>query len=431
MVLFSWLLWGDFAWSVRDRAIPPLMQMLLQKFGASDLQVGLIFGSLPGLLGIFVGPVVSYKSDRHRGRRGRRIPFILFPTPFMAAAVMGLAFSPLLGTYLHKAMGSHSPGMNPSVLICFAIFWTLFELASMVSNAVYGALINDVVPHSLLGRFYSLFRATSLFAGIFFSYWFLGKAETLYVWIFLGIAAVYAIGVTSMCLNVKEGEYPDQLPMDHGRPARGIVATAKAYFQECFSHGYYRWYFAATIIAATSNIPFNLFAFFFAKSIGMSTDTYGKCLSLTWTISLFLSFPIGWLADRFHPLRVALAMLVLYTSAMLAGFLLTRNITTFGIFLVLHGVLAGAWGTSSASIGQRLLPQAEFAQFCSAGGVVGTLFGIAVAPSVGFLLDQAHHQYRYTFLIGFWVSVLGVVLLAILHSKFMALGGPKAYSAPE
>ncbi len=74
LVVVFWLLWGDFAWSMRDRAIPPTVQLLLNKFGASDMIAGLLFGSLPPAIGLILGPIISYKIDRHRGRWGRRIP---------------------------------------------------------------------------------------------------------------------------------------------------------------------------------------------------------------------------------------------------------------------------------------------------------------------------------------------------------------------
>jgi hypothetical protein len=41
----------------------------------------------------------------------------------------------------------------------------------VIANAVFGGLINDVVPPALIGRFFGLFRAVSLLAGIIFNFW--------------------------------------------------------------------------------------------------------------------------------------------------------------------------------------------------------------------------------------------------------------------
>jgi MFS family permease len=411
VVLFCWLLWGDFAWSMKDRAIPPIVQLLLSKFGASNMVVGLLFGSLPPALGIILGPVIGYKSDRHRGRWGRRIPFLLIPTPIAVLAIVGLAFSPNL--------------------IFLALFWMLFEFATVIANSIYGALINDVVPQPVMGRFYGLFRALSLIAGIIFNYWLFGDADRTYVWIFLGMGAVYGIGFTMMCLKVKEGEYPPQPPMDAGRNVHGFIHATKTYFQECFGNSYYWWFFGAMTVGGLAMGPVNLYSIFFAKSVGMGLPMYGHCLALTYCFSLFLAYPLGWLADRFHPLRLTIGTLILYAMVTLWGGLFARDPRTLAIALVGHGVVAGIWQTGTASIGQRLLPKAEFAQFGSAGGAIGSVAWMMLAPLSGLLLDHVHRDYRYTYLIGFGLTIAGLLGFLVLHSKFMALGGPERYVAPE
>ena len=34
--LFCWLLWGDFAWSMKERSIGSVVQLVLRQMGASD-----------------------------------------------------------------------------------------------------------------------------------------------------------------------------------------------------------------------------------------------------------------------------------------------------------------------------------------------------------------------------------------------------------
>ncbi len=430
-ILFCWLLWGDFAWSMKDRAIPPIMQLLFKKFGASDTLAGLLFGSLPPALGLILGPIVSYRSDRHRGRWGRRIPFLLVSTPIAVAAIVGLAFSPWMGGRVAQWLGPHSRGADASVLVFLALFWMLFDVATVITNAVYAALINDVVPQPVLGRFYGFFRALSLVAAILFYRGAFGNAETTYLWIFLGVGALYGVGFTVMCLRVKEGEYPPSLPMDAGRKTGGFLRSARTYFQECFGHRYYRWLFGALTLAGLATGPVNLFSVFFATSVHMDMHLYGKCLALTYCISLGLAYPLGWLADRVHPLRLGIGILVLYAAATLWGGFYARDARMLAVALIAHGVIAGTWATATASLQQRLLPRAEFAQFASAGGIIGNLSWMVLAPIAGFLLDHLHHDYRYTFFMGSFLTLAGLAGCLILHGKFMALGGPRDYAAPE
>ena len=176
--------------------------------------------------------------------------------------------------------------------------------------------------------------------------------------------------------------------------------------------------------------PFGIYCIYYAKSVSMDLPAFGKCMALTYCISLVLSYPIGWLADRFHPLRLSLLFVTFYGAAMALSYLFVHDTRTFAIALVAHGVLVGSMNTSSASIGQRLLPREKFAEISSAGGVLNSLVGIFLAPAIGLILDHENHDYRYTFLMAFILSASALAVLVVLYAKFMALGGPKNYIAP-
>jgi hypothetical protein len=66
VILFCWLLWGDFAWSMKDRSVSPVAQLLRHKFHASDLLMSLFLVALPAAVGVSLGPVISFRSDRGR-----------------------------------------------------------------------------------------------------------------------------------------------------------------------------------------------------------------------------------------------------------------------------------------------------------------------------------------------------------------------------
>jgi MFS family permease len=432
VVLFAWLLWGDFSLAMRDRAVGPVLGLLFNRYHASDLVTGVFFASLPAGIGLILCPIISFRSDRHRGRWGRRIPFLIIPTPFVMLGMLGLAFSPVIGTRVHAMLGPGAPSLDTVVILSFGVFWVLFEIASIVAGTVYGALINDVVPQQVMGRFYGMFRALGLLAGIIFNYSIFGQADTAYVLIFLGTGALFGLGFTLMCLKVKEGEYPPVLPMDKRRDIRGLLHATKTYFQECFSVPYYRWIFAYGAVAAQLTAPIAPFIFYFSKSpgINLATDSFGKYQALTYVFSLCLAYPLGAIADRFHPIRATMCALALYAMGTLWGALYARDQTTFTIAFVLNGVLAGVYFTVSASMGQRLLPRAEFAQFSSAGGIISGISGMVFTPLMGLCLDSVHHNYRYTFLISAILSVVALIGLTIVHREFMKLGGPDHYKAP-
>ncbi len=406
-----------------------VMQLLLKQYEASDFVTGLLIGTLPHGLALVLTPIVSYRSDRHRGRWGRRIPFLAVPTPIAALAMVGLAYSPELGAGLHRLLGSHTPGLNPSILILFGVFWTIFEVATIVANAVFFGLINDVVPKEVLGRFYGLFRATGLGVAMLFNFWLFGKAETHFTEIFLGIGALYAVGFTLMCLKVKEGSYPPP-PAVPGR-AGGLVAATRTYFRECFTSAYYLWFYAANTLSWMAIAAVNLFNLYFAKKVNMSVDTYGKCLAATYLVSFTFSFGFGALADRFHPLRIGLVTLGLYAAVTLSGGLWADDARTFAVALIASGVCSGAWQTSTASLTLRLLPQSRFSQFDSARGLVMSFGMMLVGPALGWYLDRNGHDYRHAYLASAALAALALAATLLVHRRFMRLGGPKGYAAPE
>jgi len=430
VILFSWLLWGDFAWSMKDRSVGTVFQLLLKKFEASDMIAGLLIGTVPGAIAMFLGPIISWKSDRHRGRWGRRIPYLMVTTPFAVLSMLGLAFSPALGAWMHNLAGSSSLGLNVSVLIFLGLFWAIFEFAAVTANAVFGGLINDVVPAAVMGRFYGMFRAFSLIAGMIFNFWLMGKAESYYVAIFIGIALLYGLGFTAMCLKVKEGDYPPppDIPEETGG---GFFRNAATYFRESFGIPYYLWFFAVMTLSYMAFSSVNLFSVFFAQSLGMSTGTLGWCLGVTFFISLLLSYPLGCLVDRWHPLTLSLAAQAVYALVTLYGGFFATNVETFMPVLIAHGVVSGTWMTVSASLSQRLLPRSKFAQYGSALGLVVCIGGMIIGPLLGALLDHSDHVYRYTYLAGFGFTVAALITGVVLYRKFLALGGPHSYVAPE
>ncbi|MEI8247207.1 MAG: MFS transporter [Lentisphaerota bacterium] len=426
--LFFWLLWGDFAWSMKERSAGAVAALMLRSFGTSDMLLGLLMGSLPNAIGMILGPVISYRSDRHRGPRGRRLPYLLVTTPIAVLGMVGLALSPWLGRTMQHFLGTAVIGLDTAILIFFGLSWVTFEFATVIANAIFIALINDVVPRGLLGRFFALFRALSLLSGIFFNFYLLGKAEEHYMWVFIGIAVLYGAGFSIMCLKVKEGEYPPPNDPEH---ARGFSGAAKLYFQECFSNRYYCWVFGAYSLCLFAFVPLNTFSLFYAKSLDMSIDFYGKLSALTFVISFFLAYLLGILSDRFHPLRMAIAVIGVYAVVMLLCGILVTGPASFGAAMVAHGVTAGAFYTATASYGQMLFPKARFAQFNSALALLSAI-GFTLAPAViGMFLDSTGHIYRYTFFMGAGMAALGMLACMILYNKFMAMGGPARYQAPE
>lgn len=430
VVLFCWLLFGDFAWSMRERSVGSLAGWYINQLGVPNLVYGLLMSTFPVLIGMIIGPVISVKSDRHRGRWGRRIPFLLVTTPMAAGGMIGLALTPFIATWVHGMFPNESE-LVVSV-VCFAVFWGAFEVATIAGGAVFGGLINDVVPKPMLGRFYGMFRAISLIDGMVFNYWLMGKAPSHFTVMLLVIGVFYGVAFTWVCLKVKEGDYPPPPPVDPSRARLGqrFVDGTKGYFRECFSKSYYLLVFGMMVTAALAFFPVNVFAIPYARSLGLSMETYGEFLALTYLISLGLSYFIGWLVDAFHPLRIAMAALAGYALVALWGSMYATTPAHFLIAWVAHGVLSGCYFTAAASLGLRLFPSDKFAQFFSASTFIASPINLTFAPLIGIIIDKTDNTYSYTFLIGLVMTLIALGAGTVVHRRFMKLGGPRAYVAP-
>jgi len=56
---------------------------------------------------------------------------------------------------------------------------------------------------------------------------------------------------------------------------------------------------------------------------------------------------------------------------------------------------------------------------------------MTMAPAVGMLIDITGKIYRLTFFAGFIFTLVALACALFVHARFMKLGGPKNYIAPE
>lgn len=133
-ILFVLLLIGDLVWALRARTLGPIAQLLLKNHGSSDFFNALMLSSIPTAMGMLMGPVIGYKSDRYRSKWGRRIPFIMISTPITFVGMIGMAAS----KYLAGLLQSLCPSMTLDVaaLWILSITWIIFEVGVLVSAAI-------------------------------------------------------------------------------------------------------------------------------------------------------------------------------------------------------------------------------------------------------------------------------------------------------
>ena len=432
IALFCWMLWGDFAWVMKGRSVGALAAVMVKKFGISNFLYGLLIISIPNFTNIFLIPWISYKSDRHRGRFGRRIPYLFMTTPIVTVAMVGLGLSPWLGTVLKAQAIFSEIDVNTLRLWVFAFFWLLLDLGTTLSVNIFSALTNDVVPKVLLGRFLALTRAVSLLVAVLFNAKLFGKAEDYGPELLIGIGILYGVGLFTLCIKVKEGEYPPPSEEEGGKqgPISSTVKMVKSYWNLCFSLPYYRILFLGMTLIGLGSVPFNTYYIFFAQSMEVSMDALGKCQAICFAISFLLCFFLGSLSDKYHPLRTSMIALIVWALIDIGGGIFCTSPTAFLVIQLLHGVAVMSFNTLYASTAARLFPQLYFAQFTSIAALLSSASVMLVVPLFGKLLDLTGQRYALVYIVGAMFQIGGLVSLYLVYRGFLHYGGDEAYQAP-
>ena len=88
LALFFWLLWFDFCFSIMETVMSPILQFrLVNELNMDPFFYAVFLTTIPTVINLVLVPVISIKSDRHRGPRGRRIPFLLYGARWSASAL--------------------------------------------------------------------------------------------------------------------------------------------------------------------------------------------------------------------------------------------------------------------------------------------------------------------------------------------------------
>jgi MFS family permease len=415
-----------------------------KSLGASSLSVSLLLSIIPMAINMGTNPIISFRSDRFRSRWGRRIPFIVVSMPFLVLLLIGVGYGDSLGYWLHQNIEALSSRFHPNTvaLLVIGILMTLFNFVNMFVASVFWYLFNDVVPEHLLARFMSWFRSVSVGAIAFYNYFVFGYAKTHADLIFLGAAILYLVGFGLMCLYVKEGEYPPAPPYDAGDS--GFKAAVRTYGKECHTHSHY-WYVFLIAIGMGGVLTSGPFMIYFYNETGLDEDAAGKIMSYGNIAMFFMILASGWLADRFHPIRVVIIGLIIQTliatpASLLWLFYQPDPKTSYMLWTIITIALmspAGALvGMLDPPLFMRIFPRSRYGQFCSANALWRSFSVIIGGLILGAMLDflKANYGARTAFVslpiwhfLSYAIMLVGTILL---YRSWKRYGGDTSYIPP-
>lgn len=443
MMMFFWLLWGDFCFMLMEQVHPTVLPLMLKSLGASNFIISLYVTTAISAISFVVNPIISFKSDRHRSRLGRRRPFLLVTTPIVGLFLILTGLSKEIGIWMHKLAFSHSQVTANLVTIgVIGILVLGYQLFHILNSSVYYYLFNDVVPEEFLGRFLAAFRVVAACSAAAFQFFVYKYAETHGREIFIIFGLIYLVGFLTMGIFVKEGEYPP--PPENVDGKNGFMASIKTFFKESFMTNSFYWKFYAVESCMMVSLCTQVFNVFWFRSMGMTLDQFGKIMGITQIISMVLLIPAGMMSDKKHPVRVILLGVSIMAICTPFGFIFLnthlspRTIQIFSIaYLAVQIPGMVLYMASQMPLFMRILPQDRYGQFCSANSMVRSIAVIAGSALCGFLLDKLKlifpaHDYYYRF-IPFWVlffQILTIIAVWQLYKAWKELGGDESYKPP-
>lgn len=303
-MLFFWLIWGDICYTLFENVTDPIMKLKFKSLGAMNWEIALILGTIPTSIYSFLNPVISFKSDRYRSRWGRRIPFILATMPFLVLSKVGLAYGDSLGLWLHAHLPLGEASPNRVVMWTYGALMILNVIFNTFLTTTFWYLFRDVVPEHLLARFMSWFRVVATVTMALYNFYVFQYSGTHAAAIFLWVSAAYMVGFGLMCWNVREGKYPPAPPYVGG--GTGPVAMLKTYGKECHSNRIYWYLWLCTFIGSIGG-GVATYDLYFKQAIGLDLAQIGKMAGIMNIALAILVIGVGWLADRYHPVRILMA----------------------------------------------------------------------------------------------------------------------------
>ena len=424
-MLFFWLIWGDVCFTLFESVTDPIMKLKFKEMGAMNWEIALILGMIPTTLYSFLNPVISFKSDRYRSRWGRRIPFILGSMPFLVLSKVGLAYGAELGMWVYRQLPAGSVAPNRVVMWTYGGLIIMHVLCNTFVTTTFWYLFRDIVPEQLLARFMSWFRVVGTVTMALYNFFIFQYVGTHATAIFLGVAVVYLLGFGLMCLNVREGTYAP--PPPYVGKGTGPIAMIKTYGKECHSHRIYWDLWLCTFIGSVG-AGVATYDLYFKQAIGLDLKQIGRLAGITSVAMAILVLGVGWMADRYHPIRVLMAARILSWFTVIPASMTwifwhpsREAVWTFHLPWLAHVPWLGQWAvfeiqqvflislliyvgvaTPAAALNtmwdpvmlMRIFPQSRLGQFCSTnaiwrsvggmvGGMLAGLYFDAITPWIG------------------------------------------------
>ena len=392
-----WINFGHFGTAISMTIVEPLMNLRLKAIGVSDSSVGLLTSANLWAVSFLV-MYFSWKSDHCTSPLGRRTPFVLISLPFITTALI---------CFPHFR--------EKWILIGFMVVYYFFN---DMKASTYPLLSIDCVSKEVLARVSGLVTIVISLAGFLSSRLGAKMADVNQPRVFLIAATIMTTATLIALWRIKEP------PIYH--PATrsfNILAPIKV---ACQDKRILVLMLAVALLNAFYMI-FNTWVWFYAKTkLGLTIGETGVAMSYGLILRMCVSYPAGWLIDRFGSyIALSIEWVLMLTLAVSSIYVTNAN----GLILlaVIFSLLMPLQVAGDAIL-WKTMDKADTGSFTSTVALIRNFCTGTVIAFSGFLIKWTG-SYVVAFWFGFALSSIALIVFFI-YRHIMRTGGNPATTAP-
>jgi MFS family permease len=389
----TWITFGHFGTALATTILVPLMNLRLKAAGVSDSGVGLLTSANLWAVSFLV-MYFSWKSDHCTSRLGRRTPFVLLSLPLITVALVLFPF--FIGKW---------------VLIALMIVYYFFN---DITASTFPLLSIDCVTKEVLARVSGLVAIVMSLAGFLSSRLGAKMADAHQTQVFIVAAAVMATMMLLALWRIKEP------PIYHPAPGKfNLLAPIKV---ACQDERIIVLMVAVALLNAFVMI-FNTWVWFYAKTrLGLTIGVTGSAISWGLLLKILVSYPAGWLIDRFGSYVALCIEWVLMLGLVLCS-IHVQNASGLILLMVLFSLLT-PFQVAGDTILWKTMDKADTGSYTSTVALVRNFCTGTVIAISGYLIKWTG-SYVVAFWFGFVLSSIALVVFFI-YRHIMRSGGPSA-----
>jgi len=385
---------ANLGWWVVLGIVSNLIRQKLLDLGVMENIQGTM-NAVNGWAVMFLVMLFSWMSDHTISRLGRRKPYFFISAPFIIATVALFPFF----------------AVRQFVWLLLAM-----QVISMVfmdlKQSTFSLIMIDCVPRKVLGQTNSVFGIISGIAG-FIAGWYTGWLISLGEWVPYVLGGVI-MTLTTLCACLIKEPPVFHPPEEAFKPWSTFKIAARDKRVFVLMAG-------VALVGAYgySNVLWQLF--WCTQTLKLSLGDFYKVMAWTQLANMLLSYPVGWVIDRFGGLKVVAGYFALNTAC----FFLQMHVHDKSrlLLVVLALTVIGPLYTAADVMVYKSAPEQDVGSITSTNACFRNAFGGFFGILSAWVIYWAGHDYRVGFLLGQIISTVGMALFFI-HAWLMRTGAP-------